>query len=106
MTVLIPPAIFEEEQRVLDLPMATDCSQQLAGSDGARIETGNEVASIVRECGAVGGDQVTIDAQRDAAAGKAQRHADVVGIVERKPESTTLGKSPLFSDVSAAGRWS
>jgi hypothetical protein len=32
MAVFIPPAILEKEQRVLDLPMATDRSQQLLGA--------------------------------------------------------------------------
>lgn len=81
MAVFIPPAILEEEQRVLDLPMAPDCGQQLAGGDRTRIEAGDEVAGVVRDEGAIGGDQVAIDAQRDATAGKAQPFLDIVGIV-------------------------
>jgi hypothetical protein len=54
----------------------------LPSVDRAGVEAGDEVAGVVRNGGAIGGDQVTIDAQREAAAGEAERLADVVGVVQ------------------------
>lgn len=82
MAVFVPPAIFEKVQRVLDLPMATDIGQQLPSVDGAWVEAGDEVAGVVRNGSAVGGDRVAIDAQREAAAGEAERLADVIGVIQ------------------------
>lgn len=62
MAILIPPAIFEKEQGVFDLPMAADYRQQLVGGDVAGVPTGDEIAGVVRDDRAIGVDQVAIDA--------------------------------------------
>jgi hypothetical protein len=47
MTVLIPPAVLEEVQAVLDLPMAADVIQELGCGDPVGIETGDEVPYVM-----------------------------------------------------------
>lgn len=103
MTILIPPAVFEEEVAVFDLPMIADMGQQLVGRDLRRIEAGNKIAAIVRNNVAGGSDHVTVDAQSDPAAGKSQLVANVICVVQGEPEPAAICQSPLFSCVSAAG---
>jgi len=79
--VLVPPAIFEKVQAILDLPVATDIAQQIVRGDRLGIEAGDEVAHVVRNHFAVWPAQLTIDAQRDAAARQLQRFTNVVGVV-------------------------
>jgi len=81
MPILIPPAIFDKEDAVFDLPMVACMRQQLIGADLIGANTRQKVACIGEEHGAVLGRDVAIDAQRDLAAGKAQLLADVPDVV-------------------------
>jgi hypothetical protein len=81
MAILIPPAVFQEEGAVLDLPVIAHVGQQFIGTDLAGIDAGQEVSRIVLTHGAVLGDDVTIDAQGDLTAGEVQLLANVFGIL-------------------------
>lgn len=77
MPILVPPAIFHEEQAILDLPVVAHMLQKLRGGSVIRIEAGDEVASVGQAHRAVIGDDVTIDAHADLATGKAECVANV-----------------------------
>jgi hypothetical protein len=58
-----------------------DGCQQLVGRDRARIDAGQEVARVRETHGAVVGDHIAIDAERDLAAGKGERLAEIGDVV-------------------------
>ena len=103
MSIFIPPAVFEKEVAVFDLPMIANIGQQLGGRDLRWIEAGNKIAAVVRDNVAIGSDHVTVDAQADATARKSQLLADIVRVIQGQPEPAAICQSPLFSCVSAAG---
>jgi hypothetical protein len=103
VTVFIPPAVFEEEEAVLDLPMRADSRQQLRRGDLLWIETGEKVARVGRQHGAIVGNYVPINTQRNSRPGKRQGLANVIGVVQIEPELAVIGGGPFFSTVSAAG---
>ena len=80
VAVLIPPAVLQKEDAVLDLPVIADRREELLGGDRTGIDAGHEVARIGQPHCAIVGDDVAVHAQRDLAAGKAQRLADVFGV--------------------------
>jgi hypothetical protein len=79
--VFVPPAIFEKEMAVFDLPMIADMAQQLVGCDPRGIEACQKITAVVRYDVAVGGEHVAIDAQADPTARKTQLLANVIGVV-------------------------
>ena len=81
VAVFIPPAVFEEMQAILDLPMRADQTQQIGGGHLVRVETGHVIADVVRNDLAAGRAQLAIHAQRDAAPRQVQRVTDVVGVL-------------------------
>lgn len=81
VAILVPPAVFEKENAILDLPVIADMGQQFIGPDFARIDAGQEVARVVQTHGAVFGRNVAINAERDLAAGEVQLFANVFGVV-------------------------
>lgn len=103
MSIFIPPAVFEKEVAVFDLPMIADMRQQLCGRDPRGIEACQKVARVVRHHLAIDGELVAVDAQSDPAARKSQLVADIVGVTQGEPEPAAICQSPLFSCVSAAG---
>ena len=46
VTVFIPPAIFDEEQTVFDLPMGAHGCQEFARGDAVGIEAGEKIARV------------------------------------------------------------
>ena len=103
MSIFVPPAVFEKEVAVFDLPMIADMRQQLCGRDPRRIEARQKVATVVRDDVAIGGQQIAVDAQPDPAARESQLFADIVRVIQGEPEPAAIRQSPLFSWVSAAG---
>jgi hypothetical protein len=101
--VFVPPTVFEKEQTVFDVPVMPDSFQQLLGADRVGITAVGEVPRVVGNDGAVGGNQIAINAQSDAVVRKAERLANVLGVVQIEPQSAAILKSPFFSTVSAAG---
>ena len=65
MSIFVPPSVFGEVQTVFDPPMISNMLEDVEGSDGVRIETGDEVAFVVQYDFAVISDQLTIDSDRD-----------------------------------------
>lgn len=90
MPVLVPPAVFEKEVAVFDLPVIADMGQQLLGRDLRRIEAGQKVTTIMRYDISIDGQDVAIDVQADPTAGKAQFLADVIGVVQAQPEPAAI----------------
>lgn len=103
MAVLIPPAVFGEVQGILNLPVIADCFQQLDRGYAARITAGEKIARVVLGNGPIRGDDVAVDAQRNATTGKAQSVTNVVGIFQVEPQPPPIYAAPFFSVVSAAG---
>lgn len=81
VAVFVPPAILDEMQVVFHLPVAPCVTQQSLGRHVRGVETGNEVAYVVRYDLATGCLQLAIHAQRNAASGQLQCFADVVGVL-------------------------
>lgn len=69
MAVFVPVSIINEMQ-CFDSPMASHVSEKVIGRDLGGIETGDEVANIVREDLAVAAAHLAIDAKRNLAIGK------------------------------------
>lgn len=54
VAVLIPPAVLDEVQAVLDPPVAAGVPQQVGGGDLIRVEAAGEVACVTRDEPAAG----------------------------------------------------
>ena len=104
MPVFVPPAVFGEVQRVLDLPVVANRSQQLVCGYATRIATGEKIARVVKGRGPIRGNDIAVHAQGDATTGKTQPLANVVGVFQVEPQPPPIYAAPLFSAVSAAGR--
>jgi hypothetical protein len=103
MAIFVPPAIFDEEQTVLDLPVRAHRGQELARSDAIGIEAGEKITRVGRTDRAVGSDHVPINTQRNLRAGEVQTLAKVSGVVQVEPDPAAIEAAPFFSIVSAAG---
>lgn len=104
VAVLIPPAVFDEVEAVFHLPVAANMGLQAGGRDSARIETGREIAALLRKHLASERTHFTIDADGDLTTGKIQTLADKGGVVQVDPQSAGFPREPLFSVTSWAGR--
>ena len=104
VAILVPPTVLDEMQAVFHLPVVAHIRLKPRGRDRARIETGGEIAAVARKNRAVARPHFAIDAQRDAAFGKVQTLAEIVGRVEVEPKSAGFAITPLFTVVSWAGR--
>jgi len=103
MAVFIPPAIFDEEQAVFNLPMGAHRGQEFARGDTIGIKTGEKITRVGGSHRAVRGDHVPINTQRNLRSGEAQLLTKVTGVVEVEPQSAAIEAAPFFSTVSAAG---
>lgn len=99
MAILVPPAIFDEEQAVLDLPMGADGRQQFGGGNLAWVEAGKKVARVGEQHATVVGDYVPINTQCNLRPGKRQRFTNVVDVLQIEPESAAINGGPFFSAV-------
>ena len=99
VTVFIPPAVFEVEQAVFDLPMRADRRQQFGGCDPIRIQTGEKVTCVRQPHRAIVSDHVPINTQRNLRPGKCQGIANVSGVLQVEPELAAIGGVPFFSTV-------
>lgn len=106
VTIFVPPAVFEKEQTVFDVPVLPDRGEQLVGADRVGVAAIGEIARVVRDDCAVGRNQIAINAQPDLIVGKAERLADVVRVVQVEPQPAAFLQGPFFSTVSAAGGFS
>jgi hypothetical protein len=81
MAVLVPPPILHKVEAVFQPPVVADVPQEVRGGDAVRIEARDEIPHVVREQLAVGGANLAINAQCDAATGQVKSFADVVGVL-------------------------
>ena len=81
VAILVPPAVFEKEDTVLDLPVIANCGQQLSGGDRAGIDAGKKIARVRQPHGAIVSDDITVHAERDLAAWEAEGFANVLAVV-------------------------
>jgi hypothetical protein len=68
-------------EAVFQPPVVADVPQEVRGGDAVRIEARDEIPHVVREQLAVGGANLAINAQCDAATGQVEPFADVVGVL-------------------------
>jgi len=99
MTILVPPAILDEEEAVLDLPVRADRGQEILGTDSLRIEAAQKIASVGKRDRSVLAGYVPINTQENAASGETQGIANVIGVVQVEPQSATVDGAPFFSTV-------
>ena len=85
VTVFVPPAVFQEEDAVFDFPVTANGGQKFGGRDVAWIEAGNEVASILKNDGAVVARDVAIHSQQDLGVGELQFVPNVCGVIQVQP---------------------
>lgn len=81
VAVFIPPAIFQKEDAVFDLPVLPHRRQELVGVDVTGIDAAEEVARLREAYNAVVAGHVTIDAQRDLTSRELQRVANISGVL-------------------------
>jgi hypothetical protein len=104
VTILVPPAVLDEVETVLHLPVTPDVSLELTRRDRLRSQAGDKVPALAREKFPLGRSHLAIHAQRDPAAGNVQMLPDVIGVVQAQPEPAGVLIQPLFSTASQAGR--
>lgn len=80
MAVFVPPAIFDEVHR-FHSPMVANVTKEVIGGDLGGIETGNEIANVVRDDLAVACAHLAIDAKRNLTIRKLERFAEILGVV-------------------------
>lgn len=97
VVVFIPPAIFDEVQAVLHMPMVANVGLQCGGRDATGVETGREIAAIVRKNLSQGRAYFAIDTKDDLTIRKVQTVADILGVVQVEPQPPGFAISPLFS---------
>lgn len=103
MAIFVPPAIFDVEDAVLNLPMMTNVSQQVFRANATRVFAGNKVPRLRKHDVALGIGDVAIDTQQDFTTGEAQLFANVLRVLQVQPQPAAIGIAPLFSTVIAAG---
>jgi hypothetical protein len=104
VTIFVPPTVFDEMQAIFHLPMVAYSRFKVRGCNRTRIETGGKIAAVARTKDAVARSHFAIDAQREAASGKVQTLAEIIGSVEVEPKSADFAITPSFFVVSWAGR--
>ena len=67
MTILVPPAVFDEVKAVFDLPVAANVGLQLGCRNGSRVDAGDKIPALAGENLAFGRTHFTIDANDDFA---------------------------------------
>jgi hypothetical protein len=97
MAVLIPPAIFDEVQAILHLPVVANVGLQYGGRDATGVEASREIAAIVQENLSLGRAHFAIDTEDDLAIGKVQTLADIPSVIQVEPQPSGFAIEPLFS---------
>ena len=85
MTVLVPPAVLEKMQAVLDLPMTADIVQELGRSDLIGIEAGDEIPYVMTNKLPIPGCDQTVHTQCDATPGERELIPIVRAVVQVAP---------------------
>ena len=96
MTVFVPPTVFDEMQRVLDLPMVANNFLEIGRRDVRRIKTRDEVSRVVRKTRTIMADHIAIDAHNDLTIRDVQLLAKVLGVVDVAPEFANFDMSFFY----------
>lgn len=70
VAVFVPPAVFDEVQAVLHLPVVASGTLQSRRGDEGRIKTGDEIVALGEEDLTLGRTHFAIDAHRDLTTGE------------------------------------
>ena len=103
MTVFVPPTVFDEVQRVLDLPMVANNFLEIGRRDVRRIKTRDEVSRVVRKQRTIMADHIAIDAHNDLTIRDVQLFAKVIGVVDVAPEFANFGVSFFLLQFTSSG---
>jgi len=103
MTILIPPAIFDEMQTVLDLPMIADKFLQTRSGHLRRIKACDKVSRVVRKSVLRSIKHLAVDTKNDLAIRQIQLLAKIVGVVEIAPELADFDLSFFLLSVTSFG---
>lgn len=104
VAVFVPPAVFDEVQAVLHLPVTANVLLEIRGRHRPGIQTGHEVPAFAGEKLTVGAAHLAINADGDSAIGNVQMLPDILGVIKAEPKPAGLLIEPLFSVTSWAGR--
>jgi hypothetical protein len=97
VAIFVPPAVFDEMEAVLHLPVATNVCLQFTGRDRIGVQAAHEVPAFAGKKCPFRGTHLAINTQRDSATGDVQMLPYVVGIVEVDPKPPRFLVEPLFS---------
>lgn len=103
MTILVPPAVFDEMQTVLDLPMIADKFLQTGSGHLRRIKACDKVSRVMRKSVLRSVEHLAVDTKNDLTIRQVQLLAKVVGIVEVVPELTDFDLSFFLLSVTSFG---
>lgn len=103
VTILVPPAVFDEMEAVFHLPVTANVRLEFRHGDRIGTQTGHEVSTFAGKNLSLRATHFTIDSDGNLAAWDVQTVPDIVGIVEIDPKPTRLFMKPLFSLTSWAG---
>ena len=95
MAVFVPPTVFDEVQRVLDLPMIANQFLKIGRRDIRRVKTRDEVSRVARKKCVRRGEHFAINTHNDLTIRDVQFLAKVVGIVDVRPEFANFD-APFF----------
>jgi hypothetical protein len=86
VAIFVPPAVLDEMEAVLHLPVATNVCLEFTRRDGIGVHAGHEVPAFAgKEC-PFRGTHFAINSQRDLATGNVQMVPYMGGIVEVDPK--------------------
>lgn len=103
VTIFVPPAVLDEMEAVLHLPVAANVRLEFTRRDRLGRQAGDEVAAFAGKERALRATHFAIHADADPAAGNLQMLLDVRGVVEVDPKPARFLIQPLFSVTSWAG---
>ncbi len=81
MTILVPPAVFQEVQAVFNSPVLANVPQEICGGYLLGIEAAHVVTCIVQHDFTIVCAQLSVDTQTNLTTGKIERFPDVIGVV-------------------------
>ena len=103
VTIFVPPAVLDEMETVLHLPVATNVVLEFTRRDRVGLQAGDEVPAFAGKERALRAAHFAINTDADLAAGHMQMFLDMLGVVEVDPKPTRFLIQPLFSVISWAG---
>jgi hypothetical protein len=97
VTILVPPAVFDEMKAVFHLPVAANIRLEFGRRDRIGIQAGHEVPTFAGKKLTLRASHFAIHTDGDLATGYVQMFPDMLGVVEVEPKPTRFLTEPLFS---------